>query len=159
MPVSSRLQMEPGGDRLSLAYNTFFVDLFVPLPSEKDLAFRFAITGKGTPAEEPKLTLQLCLKPGEELVTAAGKRLSLSSEHTELAGSDIGGSIRHHGWTMTVAPAATLVWPVYPHNPYANGPEKTVDHAVGALSIPLRLKDGKYIRPGEQEISLALKAD
>jgi len=83
----------------------------------------------------------------------------LSSERMELAGPDIGGWIRHHGWTIAVDPAAALVWPVYPHNPYANGPEKTLDHAVGALSVPLRLKDGKYIRPGEQEISFTLKAD
>ena len=32
MPISTRLQMSDQEDRLSLAYNTFFSDLFVPLP-------------------------------------------------------------------------------------------------------------------------------
>ena len=45
-----------------------------------------------------------------------------------------------------------------PYNPYADGPEKTLEHAVGALTVPLVLKDGKYIRPGEQTISFVLSA-
>src|SRR5579864_306034 len=40
MPLSSRLQMNEDRDRLSLAYNTFFSDLFVDKPSETSLAFR-----------------------------------------------------------------------------------------------------------------------
>jgi hypothetical protein len=53
---------------------------------------------------------------------------------------------------------ARLIWPVYPFNPYANGPETSLDHAVGALSVPLQLKPGKYVRPGEQRISFSLSA-
>lgn len=159
MPVSSRLQMSPQRDRLSLAYNTFFVDLHVPSPSGKELTWRFAVTGKGTPSEDPKLTLQLCLKPGEVLETAAGKQLTIGPERIELAASEIGGWIRHHGWTMTLDPTARLAWPMYPHNPYADAPEKSLERAVAALSVPLRLKKGKYIRPGEQEISFALKTN
>ncbi len=159
LPVSSRLQMAPGADRLSLAYNTFFVDLYVPPPAQSELTFRFTITGKGTPAEDPRLTLQLCLKQGEFLETAAGRNLKLGADRIELTPSDIGGWIRHHGWTLKVDPSARLNWPVYPHNPYANAPEKSLEHAVGALTVPLRLKDGRYIRPGEQEISFVLRVD
>jgi hypothetical protein len=71
---------------------------------------------------------------------------------------DIGGRLSHHGWQMKVDPDARLVWPVYPHDPYANGPEKSLEHAVGALSVPLRLKakPGHYMRPHEQEIEFVL---
>jgi len=161
LPLSSRLQMGDNQDRLSLAFNTFFSDLYVPRPANSELSFRFVISGRGTPAEEPRLTLQLCLKAGETLETAAGRRFTLSGDRIELQATDIGGWIRHHGWTMKVDPAARLIWPVYPHNPYANAPETNIAYAVGALSVPLRLKSrpGHYIRANEQEISFALSSD
>jgi len=161
LPLSSRLQMGDNQDRLSLAFNTFFSDLYIPHPASNELSFRFAVSGRGTPAEEPRLTLQLCLKAGEALETGAGRRFTLSADRIELPAADIGGWIRHHGWTLKVDPAARLIWPVYPHNPYANAPETNIAYAVGALSVPLRLKSrpGHYIRANEQEISFALSSD
>lgn len=164
LPLSSRLQMserQNGQDRLSLAFNTFFSDLYIPRPANNEMSFRFVISGRGTPAEEPRLTLQLCLKAGETLETGAGRKFTLGAERIELQAADIGGWIRHHGWTMKVDPAARLIWPVYPHNPYANAPETNIEYAVGALSIPLRLKSrpGHYIRANEQEISFTLSVD
>jgi hypothetical protein len=158
MPVSTRLQMGETVDRLSLAYNTFFTDLYIPVPSGDELSFRFAITGKGSPSQDPRLTLQLCLKPGERLETGTGKTVTVGPERIELGPTELGGSVRHHGWTLKTDPTARLVWPVYPFNPYANGPETALEHAVGALSVPLTLKDGKFIRPGEQEIKFLLSA-
>jgi hypothetical protein len=158
MPVSSRLQMGDATDRLSLAYNSFFCDLLVPVPSQDEQPFRFAITGKGDPPDDARLTLQLCLKPGEPLETAAGKKIDLSAERVELTASEVGGWIRHHGWMLKTDSPARLAWPVHPFNPYANGPEAGLDHAVGILSVPLQLKPGRYIRPGEQQISFVLSA-
>src|SRR5215471_15050429 len=37
LPISTALRMEPGLDRLSLAYNTFFADLEVPEPSRQQV--------------------------------------------------------------------------------------------------------------------------
>ena len=159
LPVSSRLQMSPEKDRLSLAYNSFFTDLYIPPPDAHALSLQFAITGKGTPSENPRLTLQLCLKTGEELETAGGKRFAIGPDRIELTGEALGGRIRHHGWTIDLDPTASLVWPVYPHNPYADAPETNIEHAVAALSVPLHLKKGKYIRPGEQEIRISIKTD
>jgi hypothetical protein len=158
IPLSSRLQMGEGRDRLSLAYNTFFSDLYVEQPKGDTLTFRFVITGRGRP-EENRLNLQLCLKEGEELETGAGKKIVLGAERIELEPDALGGSIRHHGWALKVDSAARLVWPVYPHNPYADGPETSLEYAVGALSVPLRHKSPPtpYIRPAEQEIAFALQ--
>jgi hypothetical protein len=158
MPLSSRLQMGDKQDRLSLAFNTFFSDLYIPRPADNELQVRFVISGRGTPAEDPRLTLQLCLKAGETLETGAGRKITLSADRVELQAADIGAWIRHHGWTMKVDPAARLIWPVYPHNPYTNAPETNIEYAVGALSVPLRLKarPGHYIRANEQEISFTL---
>ena len=161
IPLSSRLQMGEKQDRLSLAFNTFFSDLYIPLPANNELSFRFVISGRGTPAEEPRLTLQLCLKAGEMLETGGGRKLTLSAERIELQPEEIGGWIRHQGWTLKVDPSARLVWPIYPHNPYANKPETNIEYAVGALSVPLRLRarPGHYIRANEQEISFTLSVD
>jgi hypothetical protein len=158
MPLSSRLQMSDEGDRLSLAYNSFFTDLYVPAPSDHEMTFRFVVAGKGTPPEEARLTLQLCLKPGEELETATGKKIVLGGERVDLGPEELDGWIRHHGWTLKMDPAAKLVWPVYPYNPYAAAPEKELKYAVGALSVPLHLKSqpGRYVRPNEQEIGFTL---
>jgi hypothetical protein len=121
---------------------------------------RFVISGRGTPAADPRLTLQLCLKAGEPLETGSGKKIAIGSERIELDGPALGGLLRHHGWTLAVDPSARLVWPVYPHNPYADAPETSLDRAVAALSVPLELKPrpGKYVRPREQEIVFKLTA-
>jgi hypothetical protein len=161
LPLSSRLEMNDLRDRLALAYNTFFSELYVEPAADRELKFRFVISGKGAPPEEAAATLQLVLKPGEELETAAGRKLMPGSERIELAPDAIGGWIRHHGWTLHVDPAARLEWPVYPYNPYVNAPETTIDHAVATLSVPLRLKSkpGHYVRPDEQEITFSLVAN
>jgi hypothetical protein len=51
---------------------------------------------------------------------------------------------------------ATLEWPVYPYNPYRNGPETLLKHAVALLQIPLNLKAQKehWMQPHEHTIEL-----
>ncbi len=161
MPIGSRLEMGDDQDRLSLAFSTFFSDLYVPKPSETAVSFRFSITGRGRPGEDPRLALQLCLKNGETLETATGRKITLGRERIELLPADLGGTIRHHGWQLKFDPTATLTWPVYPHHPYTDAPEKSLDHAVGALSVPLRLKHqpGRSVRPNEQEISFVVEVN
>jgi hypothetical protein len=161
LPISSRLQMAEGNDRLSLAYNTFFADLYLSVTQSNDVALRFVISGKGRPPDEARLNLQLCLKAGENLETGTGQKFTLGAGRIELSPELLGGSLHSHDWTLKVDPAARLVWPVYPYNPYANAPESGLEHAVGVLSVPLRLKENRerFVRPHEQEISFTLKAD
>jgi len=127
-------------DRLSLAYNTFFADLFVPPPTPDELALHFRIGARGVPADNSRLTLQLVLKAGELLETGAGKKITLGADRIELGPAELDGSIRHHGWSMKVDPAARLVWPVYPFNPYGNSSETSLAWAVGAVSVDLAPK-------------------
>jgi hypothetical protein len=143
-------------DRLSLAYNTFFSDLFIPSPG-KDLALQFRITQRGETAEGARLTLQLVLKAGEMLETGAGKTITLGTERIEWGPAEIGGMLRHHGWTMKVDPGTRLVWPVYPFNPYGNAPETSLEWAVGALSVELHpKKDNPALRHKEQKIGFVI---
>ncbi len=162
MPLSSRLQMSESSDRLSLGYNTFFVDLYVPKPSQDRLSFHFEVTGRGDPAKEQFLNLQLRLIPGELVEIGGGKKIVLGKEPVRLTSKEIGGWIRHHGWKLNVDPASEFTWPVYPHNPYANGPEIAPEHAVGRLTVPLRLKpqsEDWTVLPRERDVSFALEVN
>jgi hypothetical protein len=142
MPISSRLQMNQERDRLALAYNSFFAVLEVTIPSEKLLKFRFLITPKGRAAES-QLNLQLVLKAGQNLETAAGKKMILDGTKIDLSKDEVGSWIRHNGWTLKLDSEARLVWPFYPYNPYLDAPETDLKHAVGVLSIPLRTDEPK----------------
>ena len=124
------------------------------------MGLRFVISGRGRPGPDTRLNLQLCLKAGEELVTGAGKKLTLGTERVELTAAELGGRITHHGWTLEVPVGASLSWPVYPHNPYSDAPETSIVYAVGRLTTPLVLKSvpGKYVRANELELKFNLRA-
>ena len=148
LPMSSRLDMKPEGDRLALAHNKFFCLLDVPPPSDDQVRLQFGINRKGT-MRPTRLTLQLVLKNGETLETAAGKRITLGTEQIDLASTDIGEWIRHNGWTLRTESPMSLKWPVYTYNPYANRPTEDIEQAVGAYSME--------IEPRSQTISFTLE--
>lgn len=160
LPLSSRLQVGKPVDRLSISFNSFFSDLYVKQPSEDAVHLQFVISGRGRTPEEARLTLQLQLKAGEILETASGEKFLLGTDKLELDSQQMGTSIRHRGWQLTVPSSARLAWPVYPFNPYANAPENNAARAVGTLVIPLQLSavPGRYIRSKEQEIGFTLTA-
>ena len=159
-PLSGRLRMDDDADRLALAYRTFFAEVDVPSPSQDRLELLFTITetGKGR-LEEARLTLQLAFHAGEVLETAQA-HIVLGEKRIEFGADQIGGSIRHHGWSLQVDPSARLIWPIYPFNPYRNGPETDLRHAVAALSIPLAGKEPRAatLPWGSQKIKFVLDA-
>jgi hypothetical protein len=136
VPTSSRLKMSDDADQLALAYNSFFAVLEVLPSSDKRLEFRIRITPTGRIAEVD-LNLQLVLQPNAVLETATGRKAVLDQEPIRWSAEDLGGWIRHHGWTLKLPPGAGLTWPVYPFNPYRNGAETELAHAVGTISLPL----------------------
>jgi hypothetical protein len=158
--LSSQLRMSEERDRLGLAYETFFAELELPAPGGNTLPFRFTVVETNpNHMEDATLTLQLCLKAGEVLETGRSRTV-LGPTRIVLEPDAIGGRIRHHGWTLKVDPTARLIWPVSPFNPYRNGPETDLRDAVGALSVPVRVK-----RPADgtlpwrrQEIRFELEA-
>ena len=87
--------------------------------------------------EEGQLAIQLGLRPGELLETGKTK-VMLGPDRVELGPDEVAGLIRHRGWSLRVDSPARLVWPVFPHNPYANAPETSLGLAVGVLTVPIR---------------------
>lgn len=100
LPLDSRLSQGEQSDRLSLAFNTFTADLDAGPPSEAGLPLRFTVRRKSAP-EEAFLTLQLALKPGQAVETAAGRKFVPSAEAVALEAGDLGGAVRHRGWKLT----------------------------------------------------------
>ncbi|MBI4658202.1 MAG: hypothetical protein HY735_05020 [Verrucomicrobia bacterium] len=135
-PTSSRLLMSDDTDQLGLSYNSFFAVLHVIPASDKRLEFRFVITPTGRMAETD-LNLQLVLKAGEALEAASGQKVLLDEKTIRWGAEELGNWIRHRGWTLRLPPGARLTWPIYPFNPYRNGPEPGLANAVGTISFPL----------------------
>jgi hypothetical protein len=149
LPLSSRLKLGDAGDHLALSYNTFFAELEVP-PFQQALSFDVAVTNRSRSGDR-QLALQLSLKPGQFLETAAGTSIFLGSDPVRLVPEQIGGWIRHNGWTLKAPPGARLEWPVRPYNPYSNAPEPGIEHAVGVWTLPLG--------PKSQVLSFSLEAN
>ncbi len=160
IPISSDLLMSKKDDRLALAYSTFFSELHVAPPKEKELRFRFDIVRTQGRSKDTRLTLQLALRPGEILKTAGGECIELGSENIDLSPTQIGGAIRHGSWELSTNSKAHLLWPVYPHDPYTNSPETELGKAVGALVMPFDLDE--FTIPYEKkaiEFQLKVNAD
>jgi hypothetical protein len=161
IPLNSRLRTADDRDRLGLGYYTFFAEAELPTPTESRLLFRFAITETGrNRLQDVQLNLQLCLKAGEVLETAKTK-VTLDNQRVELGPEQLGGRVRHRGWTLHVDPTARLVWPVLPFNPYRNAPETDLRHAVGVLTVPVRVQPppAPAFPWRTQSISFALEAN
>ncbi len=156
LPLRGYLDMSDTGDRLWLAYNSFLAQIEIPPASEETLELRFKFTGRGTAPDNARLSLQLHLLPGKELDFGAGNRLQLDKEKISRT---IRGPLRHGGWTFEADREATLIWPVFPYNPYRNGPETNLAHAVGVVSFPIRLPEEKdrFVRPDQQIIAVRLR--
>lgn len=154
LPISSALEMGEKRDRLSLAYNSFWADLRVEAVSPSRVEVAVSIVEQGR-VEEAFLTLQLRISPSEGIETGKGN-VPAGLDPVDLP--DVGGRVRQRGWTLSVDAPARLVWPVYPFNPYANGPETDSRHAVATLSVPLR-PQARGGRLRTQEIRLALDVE
>ena len=85
---------------------------------------------------DAKLHLQLVLKPGERIETAAGQGTVVSKDPIRWKSSELGPWIRHRGWTLKLDPGAELTWPIFPYNPYRAAPETDLDHAVATSDLP-----------------------
>ena len=159
VPRSSALRMTDVLDRLGMSYRRFFVELQVPRPEPQRLHFQFACTEVGANRMgDASINLQLVLKPGEVLETAH-RKITLDQSPIELDPEQIGGWIRHRGWTLKVPPAARLTWPVLPFNPYRNARETDLRHAVGRLQVPIRLETQPWaLNWRRQEIGFTLEA-
>lgn len=150
--------MNDAEDRLSLAYNTFFADLRVPPATGTAVTLRVTLTAHGR-VEEAQLALQLCLKAGEELVTER-ERVRLGGERMELGAEAVGTCIAHRGWRLHFPAGARLTWPVFAFRPYANGPETSLEHAVGLLTLPVELppRPEGGVRARTQQMEFVLEA-
>lgn len=158
LPIGSRLVMGTSEDRLAVAHHRFTCDIVATHPQQDQTRLEFQIAGRGPVPDEAHLTLQLHVQPGVPLETGTGLSVIPGAERIELGPDALAGCVRHHGWTLQTDPDAKLIWPVFPYNPYRNGPETKLERAVATLTVPIRLKAMRehYVRPGEQIIAVTV---
>ena len=143
MPVSSYFSMAEKADTLALAYNVFFATLQVPKPSADQLKFTINTTYKLDSAIS-FMNIQLMLIAGKTLETGAGRKIVLGEETIEWGDAELGGWIKHNGWTLIIPTGMHLSWPVLPFDPYKNKPETELSKAIGRLYVPLKNEDQKF---------------
>jgi hypothetical protein len=153
LPISSALETGERQDRLSLAYNSFWADLRVEAVSPSRVEIVVSIVEQGR-VEEASLNLQLRIAHDVAFETGQGK-IGPGLDPVEIA--DVGGRVKQGPWTLTVDSPARLAWPVYPFNPYSNGPETDPKQAVATLSVPLKPQPHGRLRT--QEIRLSLEVE
>ena len=140
-PKGGRLTQSDAGDVLAVAHNTFSAEIHVPPPvNAREQEVEFRINGRGPVPDETYLGLQLCLKTGMELQALGGRSVALSAERMTWSADELRKGLRCGVWSIQIDSDATLEWPIYPYSPYINGLEKKLDHAVGLLRVPLKLK-------------------
>lgn len=159
-PRGGRLEQSTDGDTLAIAHNSFSAEIFLPpvAPAAQTMEVQFRVNGRGPAPEQAFLGLQLCLRPGTELHTGTGRSTVLSAEKIAWSAADIGGELRHGNWTLRIDGDAALEWPVFPYNPYRNGPETKLEHAVGLLRVPLGLKadPARWLQVNERTIRMRI---
>jgi len=143
MPVSSYFKMTKKADKLALAYNVFFATLQVPKPSANQLKFTINTTYKLDSATS-FMNIQLMLIAGKTLETGTGNKIVLGDEKIDWGDAELGGWIKHNGWTLTIPAGMHLSWPVLPFNPYKNKPETELAKAIGRLFISLKNEDQEF---------------
>jgi len=94
-------------------------------------------------------------------ISPDGRTLATGLQDTTVVLWDLTPAIQRlppHGWTLQVDPSAQLIWPIYPFNPYRNGPETELRHAVAAVSIPIAVKEPRAatLPWGTQKIKFVL---
>lgn len=159
-PRGGRLDQSATGDKLAVAHNTFSAEILVHPATAQAVEIEFRINGRGPVPEEAFLALQLSFQAGKTLSSAGGKSTTISAEKIHWTAQELGGELSHGDWTLKLDHDATLEWPVFPYNPYRNGPETRLEHAVALLQVPLALKadPNHWLQVNEKTIHLHLSA-
>lgn len=139
-PRGGRLEQRESGDVLAVAHNSFSAEIEVLPAQREELEIAVRINGRGPAPQEAYFGLQLHLVAGAKLTTKGGKEATVSAAAIGWDAEAMGGELTHSAWTLKVDHGCTLQWPVYPYNPYRNGPETRLEHAVALLRVPLGLK-------------------
>lgn len=81
---------------------------------------------------------------GKTLETGGGTKTLLGEEKMALSGSQLGGYIEHGKWRMSLPDAASVTWPVLPHNPYVkDGAAKPYEGRI-VVTLPFTKEKQDY---------------
>jgi len=130
VPSAAKLLREPCCG-LELTYDKETCRIQVQPKDERTLVCTLSATAISGLPVAAHLTLWPHLKQFVE--TGGGQRFELGDSPVSLSADQVGGSVAHAGWRLTVPKTATLTWPALPHNPYRK--DGRADAGEGRISI------------------------
>jgi hypothetical protein len=130
VPSAATLLREPCCG-LDLTYGKETCRIQVQPKDERTLVCTLSATAVSGMPVAAHLTLWPHLKQAVE--TGGGQRFELGDSPVTLSADQVGGSVAHAGWRITVPKTATLTWPALPHNPYRK--DGRAEAGEGRISI------------------------
>ena len=120
---------------LDLQYGPEQCTLRLEIADENTLRYRVAATTESGLPVYAHITLLPHL--GEDLVTAAGKTVTVEDNEWSLLPADIGGAVTWHGCRWDIPDTASLHWPAKRHNPYKRDGSSSLEDARIEIRVPL----------------------
>ena len=88
------------------------------------------------PAQLVEAHVTLIPRMKTEWKTESGKSGKLGKEPIALAPGEAGEWFEHHGVRISIPPAASITWPVLPHNPYTKDGHAEADEGRIVITLP-----------------------
>lgn len=137
VPSAAALLCEPCCG-LDLTYDKETCRIQVRPKDERTLVCTLSATASSGLPVAAHLTLLPHLKQIVE--TGGGQRFVLGDSPVTLSADQVGGSVAHAGWRLTVPKTATFTWPVLPHNPYRKDGRAETGEGRISIRIPFDAK-------------------
>ncbi len=134
VPKTAELVRQPDLG-LNLSYGPQACKVRIRVKSDRTLEYHVEAPDPGKLPVAAHLTLIPHLK--QPLMTGQGRTLKLTDERLDLSSDQLGGSIKHAGWSLHLPPGASLHWPALPHNPYRKDGRAGPEEGRIELRIPL----------------------
>ena len=142
VPSAAKLLPEPRCG-LEMTYDKETCRIQVQPRDDRTLVCTLSATAVSGLPVAAHLTLWPHLKQTVE--TGGGQRFELGVSPVTLSADQVGGSVAHAGWRLTVPKTATLTWPALPHNPYrADGRAEPQEGRI-EIRIPLAAEKAERV--------------
>jgi len=134
VPSAAELITDPAPG-LALSYGPAKCRVLLRFQDADTLEYVVEATGGGELPVAAHLTLLPRL--GKPIATAGGMETTLFAEPIEWSAEQVGGQLRHAGFSLDLPTTASVHWPTLPHNPYRKDGRAEASEGRIEVRIPL----------------------
>jgi len=129
--------------KLALVYGPEKCSLEVQIKDSNTVNIRLTATHKSGMPVAAHLTF--IPHVGKPVSTQNMAEITLGEDEINISAEEAGGWIAHGGWTVSLPPGSSVLWPVLPHNPYRKDGHATVQEGRIVVSIPFSSKENEHV--------------